>query len=141
MGVCGVDAVHFGGFEEDIAVELGCSERGAGVRGEEWVACSCCKDDDASFFEVADGAASDEGLGDGADVERGHDAGVDPDGVEFFFEGDGVHDGAEHAHVVGGGLLDVSGFGELGAADDVSASDDDGDLCAGLGCGFDLVCD
>ena len=40
----------------------------------------------------------------------------------------------QHAHVVGGGLLDagVAG-GELGAAEDVAAADDDGDLHAVLG--------
>ena len=108
MGVCGVDAVDFGCFEEDLAVELCGSERGAGVCGEEGVACSCGEDDDAAFFEVADGAASDEGFCNGPDVECGHDSGVDSDGVEFFFEGDCVHDGAEHAHVVCGGLLDVA---------------------------------
>ncbi len=74
MWVGGVDAVDFGCFEEDIAVKLGRSERGAGVGGEERVPGSCGEDDDASFFEVADGAASDEGLCDGADVECGHDA-------------------------------------------------------------------
>ena len=137
----GVDAVDFGCFEEDVAVEFGCTQRGAGVGGEEGVPGSCGEDDDASLFEVADGSASDEGLGDGADIQGGHDARIDPDGVQFFFEGDGVHDGAEHAHVICGCLLDVSGFCELGAADDVPASHDDGDLGASLGCGFHFIGD
>ena len=141
VGIGGVDAIDFGGFEEDVAVEFGGSERGAGVGGEEGVAGACGKNDDAALFEVADGAASDEGLGYGSDVECGHNPRVDADGVEFFFEGDGVHDGPEHAHVVCSGLLDVSGLGEFGASDDVSAADDDGDLGACLGGGFDLVGD
>lgn len=139
--VCGVDAVDFGGFEENLAVEFCCSERGAGVGGEEWVACPCSEDDDAAFFEVADGAASDEGFGHSSDIEGGHDSGVCSDGVEFFFECYGVHDGAEHAHVVCGGLLDVTRFCEFGASDDVASAYDDGDLGASLGGGFDLVCD
>lgn len=141
MGIGGVDAVHFGGFEEDLAVQFGRAERCAGVGCEEGVAGSGGEDDDASFFEVTDGSAPDEGLGDGADVQSGHDTGVDADGVEFFFECDGVHDGAEHAHVVGGGLLDVAGLGELGAADDIAPADDDGDLGACLCGGFDFVGD
>ncbi len=141
VGVRGVDAVHFGGFEKDVAVEFGGAEGGAGVGGEEGVACSCGEDDNAAFFEMADGAASDEGFGDGADVEGGHDPGGNPEGDKFFFEGEGVDDGSEHAHVVGGGLLDVAGFGEFGAPDDVSASDDDGDLGSGACCVFDFFGD
>lgn len=90
---------------------------------------------------MPNGTASDEGLGDCSYVEGGHDSGIDPDRVEFFFERDGVHDGAEHAHVVRGGLLDVARFGEFGASDDVAPADDDGDLGACLGGGFDLICD
>lgn len=141
MRVCGVDAVDFGGLEEDFTVEFGGSERGAGVGGEEGVAGACGEDNDAAFLEVAYGAASDEGFGYGSDVQGGHDSGIDADGVEFFFEGYGVHDGAEHAHVVCGGLLDVARFGELGAADDVPPANDDGDLGSSLGCGLDFIGD
>ena len=139
--ICGVDPINFGCFEEDVAVELGCSQGSTGVGGEEGVARSCCEDDNASFFEVTDGSASDEGFGNGSDIERGHDAGVDSDGVEFLFKCDRVHDGAEHTHVVCCGLLYVPGFGELGSSDDVSASNDDGDLSPGLGSGFNFICD
>src|SRR5262249_16687601 len=41
--------------------------------------------------------------------------------------------GGEHAHVVSGGLLDDADAGaELGAAEDIAAADDDGELHAAL---------
>ena len=56
--------------------------------------------------------------------------------VEAFqgvLQGQAVEDGGEHAHVVGGGLLDDLAAGaELGAAQDVAAADDDGQLHAAL---------
>jgi hypothetical protein len=35
------------------------------------------ENDDPALFEVAEGPAADEGLGDGPDVDGGHDAAVD----------------------------------------------------------------
>ena len=56
--------------------------------------------------------------------------------VEAFqgvLQGQAVEDGGQHAHVVGGGLLDDLAAGaELGAAQDVAAADDDGQLHAAL---------
>ena len=52
---------------------------------------------------------------------------------EGVLQGQAVEDGGEHAHVVGGGFLDdVAAGGELGAAEDVAAADDDGELHAAL---------
>lgn len=141
LGIGGVDAVDFGGLHQEVAVEFGGAEGGAGVGGEEGVACAGGEDDDAAFFHVADGAVADEAFGDGFDFNGGLDAGVDAQGQEFFFEGEGVDDGAQHAHVVGGGLLDVALLGEFGTADDVAATDDDGELDAhGVGL-FDFIGD
>lgn len=58
-----------------------------------------------------------------------------------FLEREAVHHGGEHAHVVGGGLVDVGGLGELAPADEVSAADDDGELDVGLVCVFDFLGD
>lgn len=141
VGIGGVDAIDFGGFEEDIAIELGCPKGGTGVGGAERVAGASCKDDDAPFVEVADGAVADEGFGDCSDIQSREDAGIDADGVEFFFEGRRVHDGTEHAHVVGRRLVDITRFGQIGTSDDVAPADDDGDLGPGFGRIEDLVGD
>ena len=48
-------------------------------------------------------------------------------------QGQAVEHGGQHAHVVGGGLLDDLAAGaELGAAEDVAGADDDGQLHAAL---------
>ncbi len=141
VGIGGVDPVDLGGFEEDIAIELGGAEGRAGVGGAEWVARARCEDHDASFVEVADGPVADEGFGDCSDIECREDTGIDADGVEFFFEGRRVHDGAEHAHIVGGRLVDIARFGEFGPSDDIAPADDDGDLGPGFGRIEDLVGD
>ena len=53
--------------------------------------------------------------------------------LQGVLQGQAVEDGGEHAHVVGGGLLDDLAAGaELAAAQDVAAADDDGQLHAAL---------
>jgi hypothetical protein len=84
------------------------------------------------LFEVAHGAAADPRLADAVDA----DGGEDPRGLAHLFHGflerQGVDDGREHPHVVGGRAVDVAVFGEGRAADEVAAPDDDGELDAGL---------
>lgn len=141
LGVGGVDTIDFGGFEEHFAFEFGGAEGGAGIGREVGVSGASGQDDDAAFFHMAHGAVADEGLGDCFDFNRGHDAAVDPEGNELFFEGEGVHDGAQHAHLVGGGLVDVAACGELCAADDVATTHDDGDSSPLARGGFQFVAD
>lgn len=132
-GVAGVHAVDLGGLEQNVAGEFGGAKGSASVGGEVGVSGSGGEDDDAALFHVSEGATSDEGLGDGSDFEGGHDAGMRALGFEGLAEGERIDDGAEHAHVVGGGPLDVPGFGEAGASDDVPAPNDDRDLGAVVG--------
>ena len=127
--VGGVDAVDLGGLHEHVGVDLGGAEGGAGVGGEEGVAGAGGEDDDAAFFQVADGAAADEGLGDAVDADGGHARAWAGRIVSIVsWKREGVDDGGEHAHVVGGGARDVAGVGEGFAADEVAAADDDGEL-------------
>ena len=59
--------------------------------------------------------------------------GLAAEALEGVLQGQAVEDGGEHAHVVGGGLLDDFAAGaELGPAEDVAAADDDGELHAAL---------
>ncbi len=132
LGVGVEDAVDFGGFEEDFDAELGGAEGGAGIGGEKGIAGAGGEDHDAAFFQVADHAAADERLADLADRQGGGDAGRLAERLEHVLEGHGVHDGGEHAHVVGGGALDMTSGGECFTADEVAAADDDGDLDAAL---------
>ena len=52
---------------------------------------------------------------------------------ESVLQGQAVHDGGEHPHVVGRGFLDDLAAGaELAHAEDVAGADDDGQLHAAL---------
>src|SRR5205807_9722454 len=50
--------------------------------------------------------------------------------LEEVLQGEAVHDGAEHSHVVGAAAVHAA-LGELGTAEVVAAAHDDGDLDAG----------
>ena len=95
------------------------------------------KKDDPALLQVADGAAADEGFGDGLDHDGALGAGDHVGALEGVLKGDDVDDGGEHTGVVGGGAVHAPG-GAILAAPDVSAADDDGELYAGLPGGLDL---
>src|SRR5207237_1819049 len=104
---------------------------GGRVGGHERVAGAAGQDDDAALLQVADGPAADVRLGDGLHAHGGEQARLAAEALEGVLERQAVEDGGEHAHVVGGGLLDdVAAGAELGAAQDVAAADDDGELHA-----------
>jgi hypothetical protein len=89
------------------------------------------EDDDPPLLEVADRLARDVGLGDLAHRDRRLHARLDAGLLEQVLQGQAVHDRAEHAHVVGAGPVHPP-LRDLGAAEEVAAAHDDGDLRAGL---------
>ena len=68
--VGGVDAVDLGALEDHVRPHLHRAQRGGGVGREVGIAGAGGEDDDAPLFEVADGAAADERLGDRAHLDR-----------------------------------------------------------------------
>src|SRR5690606_13723595 len=68
-------------------------------------------------------------LSDLSHLDRGLHAGGDSALLEEVLQGEAVHHGAEHAHVVGPTPVHAA-LGELCAAEEVAASDDDGALDA-----------
>ena len=63
-----------------------------------------------------------------------------PSLLQEVLEREAVHDGAEHAHVVGAGAVHAALL-QFGAAEEVAAADDDGDLGAVADDGGDLAGD
>ena len=64
------------------------------------------EDHDTALLQVPDGAARDVGLGDLPHGDGGLDARVDAVlALQEVLQGKTVHDGAEHAHVVGAGAV------------------------------------
>src|SRR5690606_18181395 len=70
------------------------------------------------------GAQRDVRLGDLPHLDRGLDAGGDAALLEEVLQGQAVHDRAEHAHVVGAAAVHAA-LGQLRAAEEVAAADDD----------------
>ena len=85
------------------------------------------------FSRMPDGAAADERFAYAVDADGGLNARGLAHLLHGFLECDGVDDGGEHAHVVGGGAGDVTVLGERGAANEVAAAHDDRQLDAELG--------
>ena len=93
------------------------------------------EDHDPSFFEVADGAAADIGLGDLFHFDGAEQAGVESLFFEAGLQGHAVNDGGQHTHVVAVCPLN-SGFRFVHTPINVSATDHDGHLHAEFGNGF-----
>ena len=78
---------------------------GDGVGGEVGQAGAGAEDDDPALLHVPIGAARDVGLGDLGHRDRGLHPRLDAGLLEEVLQGEAVHDGAEHAHVVGAGAV------------------------------------
>ena len=136
LWVGGIDAVDLGGLKEDVGTDFVGAEGGGGVGAEIGVSGAGAEDEDAALFEVAHGAALDEGLGDLLHGDGGLDAGGNADLLKGILDGEGVDDGGQHAHVVAGSACDAELFADL-PAEDVPAAEDDGHFDAHVGDGLD----
>ena len=76
---------------------------------------------------MAHGAATDVVLAHLVDADRRHDARVHPQALQRILHGECVHDGGEHAHVVGGHAVHA-GARQARTAKDIAPADDHGDL-------------
>ena len=131
LRVVAVDAVDARGLEQDVGLQLQGPLGGGGVGGDERAAGAGGQDDDPALLQVAASAAADVRLGHAVHADGGQQPRLAAQRLQRVLQGQAVDHRGQHAHVVGGGLLDagVAG-GELGAAEDVAAADDDGDLHA-----------
>src|SRR5690606_14124570 len=129
VGVGTVDAIDLGRLEHDLGADLGAAQRGGRVGGEEGVARAGRENDDLALFQVAQRLGTDVGLDHLVDVERRLHARVDVLVLEGVLQGQGIHDGGHHAHVVGGGAVHALRAGS-DAPENVAATDDDGQLYA-----------
>ena len=122
-----VNAVHLRRLEDHIRAHLAGAQRGGGVGGEERIAGAGGENNDFALVELLLGFAADEGFRDVFHFDSGlHHAG---DAVVFerAFEGERVHDGGEHADVIGGRAVHPAGGGAR-AAPEIPAADDDAEL-------------
>ena len=128
-GIGGVDPVHLGRLEDDVALDLHRAQGGRGVGGEVGVADARGEDHHPALFHVADGPPADEGLGDLAHLDGGEHAGEAAYALQGILEGEAVDHRGQHPHVIGGDAVHaVRAVGH--APEDVAAADDRGDLDA-----------
>ena len=136
-----VDPVDGLGHQHDLGADLQRTLGGGGVGGEIGHAHTGAEDDDPALFQVPLGAARDVRLGDLAHRDGGLHAGVEVVlALQEVLQRKAIHHGAEHAHVVGAGPVHAP-LVQFGAAEEVAAADDDGDLHAVGGDLGDLVGD
>ena len=122
-----VDPVDALRHEDHLGSDLEGSLGGGRVGGEVRQPHARPEDYDASLLQVPHRPAGHVGLRDLAHRDGGLDPGLDPGLLAEVLQGQAVHDGAEHAHVVGPGAIHAS-VGELGTAEVVAAADDHGHL-------------
>jgi hypothetical protein len=101
--------------------------RSDGVSREVRHAGAGAEDDDTALLEVADRATRHVRLRHLTHRDCRLHAGADAELLEKVLQGKAVHDGAEHAHVVGARTVHASHL-QLGAPEEVAASDDDCNL-------------
>src|SRR5690606_17369350 len=111
----------------------------AAVGGVKRISRSCSENQHAAFFEMPQGPGADERLSLGGAVDGRHDPRRLAEVFQRHLKGYDVDYRAKHAHVVGGGLVDLAFSGQFCAADHVAAADDHCHLAADLGCLCNLV--
>ena len=128
-GIGTVHPVDLGRLQDDLGADLGTAQRRRGVGGEEGVARAGREDHDLALLEVAQRLGADVGLNHLLDLERRLDPGRHARVAQRILQRQGVHDGGQHAHVVGGGTVHARGA-ERDPAEDVAPADHDRELGA-----------
>ena len=127
LGVGAVDAVHaLLGHEDHLAVCLQRPLCRHGVGREERHAGAGAEDHDAALLEVPHRTTRDVRLGDLAHRDGGLHARLDALLLQEVLEGEAVHHGAQHAHVVGAAAVHAALL-HLRAAEEVASADHDAD--------------
>jgi len=140
--ISGVDAINFGGFEDDFGVNFTGAEGGGSIGGDEGAAGSGSEDDNAAFFEVSQAAAADERFGNTFHANGALESSLNASTFESILQCESVDDGSQHSHVVGRGRDDtLTDFGKLSAAENIATATNDSELNTALDDVADLVAD
>ncbi len=102
-GILVINAVHLGGLDDGVALQLHAAQGGRGVSGEIGVACACGADDHAALFHVPEGTAADKGLAYLLHGDGRKDAGGIAELFQLVLHCQGIHHRGQHAHIVSRG--------------------------------------
>src|SRR5882757_1066747 len=127
--IVGIDTVHLGRLQEHVGVDFDRTQRRRRIGGEEGIAGAGGEYHHPPFLEMTHSPPADVVLADLVDTNGRHDARVHSQSLERVLHGKRIHDGGQHAHVIGRDAIH-SRPGEPGAAKDVATADDHGGLHA-----------
>ena len=102
-GVGAVDAVDLGRLEHHFDAHLGAAQGSSRVGGKEWVTGAGSKDHHLALFKVTQGLGPDVGLDHLLDLQCRLNPSRHARLPQRILQGQGVHHGGQHPHVVGGG--------------------------------------
>src|SRR5699024_1835138 len=134
-----VHAVNRLSHQQDLAADLEGALGCGGVRGEVGHAHASTEDDHTPLLEVAVRTQREVGLGDLSHLNGSLHAAVHALLLQEVLQGQAIHDGAQHAHVVGAGTVEAALL-QLRAAEEVPTTDDHGHLHAAVSDFSDLAC-
>src|SRR5450432_915393 len=129
FGVGIVNPIDAGGFQDYVGLDFHGAEGGSGVGGKVGIAGAGGNDDDASFFQVAESATANEGLGNFVHFNGALNTSVNSGLFQGVLQGQGIHHGGQHAHVIAGGAVDLKAL-LAATAKNVPAADHDSHLNA-----------
>lgn len=139
-GVFVVHAVDLRCLDHHVAIELKRSEYAGSIRSEVGVSRPRSTDDDPSFLHVPSPSPFDVFLSDFRDVDRTHEPRGNSCGFKGILHGDCIHDCRHHPDEIGRGSIHA-GCRCRHSSEDVSSSQDDGDLDAAIMDLLDLQCE
>ena len=128
LGVFIINTIDLGCLEQHICFDFAGAKGGTGVGGEEWVAGTSSEDDNAFFFKVMYGFATDKGFANTVNGDGRHHATGLAKLFHGFLEGNSVEHGRQHAHVVGSGAGDVAVLGKCCTTNEITATHDNREL-------------
>ena len=126
-GILVVDAVNLGGLNQNLGTDLAGTKSRGGVGRKVRIARTGGKNDNIALGKVVDGATANIRLADLVHLDSAHHAAGNIVVFEGILKGERIHNGCQHAHVVGLGALHATGSAGH-AAENVAAADNNADL-------------
>lgn len=123
-GILVVDAVNLGGLNQNLSTDLAGTKSRGGVGRKVRIARTGGKNNDVALGKVVDGATANIGLADLVHLDSAHHAAGNIVVLEGILQSERIHNGCQHAHVIGLSALHATGSAGH-AAENVAAADND----------------
>ena len=105
LGISGINAVHFGGFQYNFGTNFGTTQRSGRVSCKKWITGSCGEDNHLTLFKILQSLRTNIRLHHPFNAYGRHHTGNQASLVHGVAQCQRIHDRGEHAHVIGGGTV------------------------------------